>query len=52
MRFMSRYGLRADRLLERAPFSKYVGFLLLAKVSRPGDAPVSVPSAEQTVTTS
>jgi SAM-dependent methyltransferase len=58
MRFMSRYGLRADRLLERAPFSKYVGFLLLAKVSRPGNATVSVPSTpstpstEQTATTS
>ena len=38
MRFMSRYGLRADRLLEKVPLSRSVGFLLLAKVSRPADA--------------
>lgn len=35
MRFMSRTGYRADRALERLPLMKHVGFLLVAKVSRP-----------------
>jgi SAM-dependent methyltransferase len=35
MRFMNRYGYRADRGLERAPLSRVVGFLLLATVSNP-----------------
>jgi ubiquinone/menaquinone biosynthesis C-methylase UbiE/uncharacterized protein YbaR (Trm112 family) len=34
MRFMNRYGYRADRWLERLPLCKHIGFLLLAKVSR------------------
>lgn len=43
MRFINRYAYRLDRLLERVPVSRYLGFLLLAKVSR--RTPVSSPAA-------
>lgn len=42
MRFMNRYGVRADRWLERVPLCRHIGFLLLAKVSRA--APLAAPS--------
>jgi SAM-dependent methyltransferase len=42
MGFMNRFGLRADRFIERTPIARVVGFLLLgiaARPVRPGDAP-------------
>ncbi|MEZ5234378.1 MAG: methyltransferase domain-containing protein [Acidimicrobiia bacterium] len=51
MRFMNRAGYRADRLLERTPLAKHVGFLLLAKVSRAtplASAPRAVPAGPAT----
>ena len=46
MRFMNRRVYKLDRWLERVPLSRYVGFLLLARVSRPGTAALhAVPAA-------
>jgi len=50
MRAMNRWGYKADRWLERFGAARYVGFLLIAKVSRPAapTAPTAAPTPVST----
>ncbi|MFN0029308.1 MAG: class I SAM-dependent methyltransferase [Acidimicrobiales bacterium] len=52
MAFMARRGVPVDRVLERVPIFKRVGFLLLARVSRPLPLTPPRPRADQSATVS